>query len=151
MPSESEPTKSDSGRWFDRAMSQLSLLAEQIGRTLQDQARDHAANLARIDKEIRNLRSTLQSVKENADKLTVKPTQCPPECQQRIEHLAGQITDAQLDAVIPAQLSRPRFWNVKARFVLVCVVAVVGFIAVIVNAEKCLPLLEKLLAKLLGQ
>jgi len=44
-----------------------------------------------------------------------------------------------------------RFWNVSAKFVIIAIVAVLGFVAVIVNAEKGLPLWTAMLERLMGK
>lgn len=79
MPFESTPVKNESGRWFEKIIDLTNDLRSEYQRALHDQAIDHASNLHRVDRDIRELR---QAVADAA-----KPKPCPAECQIRISAL----------------------------------------------------------------
>ena len=92
MPSESTPAKNESGRWFEKIIECTDSLRSEYQRALHDQAIDHASNLARIDRDVRELRAKIEAVKESCDKLLVKPPECPAECKRAYHDLDESVT-----------------------------------------------------------
>ena len=92
MPSESTPAKNESGRWFLKVIEMMEALRSEYQRALHDQAIDHASNLARVDRDVRDLRAKDEVIKETCDRLLAKPPECPAECKRAYRDLDESVT-----------------------------------------------------------